>query len=1850
MVFIFFIFSLLIVDIKSENNHDTINNKRDLQSEEFSNIRIYIDANCLISSENTTNNRIINQAIKIAKETIEKLVKVKRLEQPIILNNYNIPNDLNQKFKEGGGCYGKLNQYFFFFYDLIIFIRKHDSTTEGTVEFASSEIVKFVNNDESERPLIGAVSYGLDFDKLEAFGDDESKLQVLSTIFLHEFTHILGFNKTILQKKNLIKSEIKNNTRVNITDQEIISFNGSIAVQKAQEYFNCSSLQSIELDVLNGKENKDNNSIHWNARILLGDYMIAELYYPEQAISEITLALLEDLKWYKVNYYTGGLMRFGKNKGCDFLNNDCMKLKDSRNIDSAFSNEFCSYIESISDNDIFLGTCSSGRQSMTYCYNTYRQYQLLQKDSKYVRKDINNGYSNLKLLEYCPLSYDVNDIDATSLYYSGNCKYGKGKFGQYLSFWPFESNKYYSSISNQIEEKYSDSSFCVFSSLINPKDSNNPDYIKKILRPTCYEMSCSEKSLTIHIGDEFIVCPQQGGPIKLDAESKTNYTNYSGILLCPDYNLICTGTEVCNNIFDCVQKNSTFKNNTFNYNYTQNKDVSIEIKSNLENSITNIITEKICELGDNGKCPKYCQQCNSNGQCSICSENFTYYVGTKEGDNEVINCTDKEPGLGYYKKIINYKNYYFKCVDNCNLCFADNHTKCTQCIPSHYINGSDGQCYERIPGCIKYNETNKEPKDDNGGAPSYIECLDCNNEDNYFCFDLNKGACNKTPSINLSLYYEMEPKNNSCIQKCDDKFKDCVSCNISKCTVCKQEKHFVNDFGNCIKEIEHCKYHYQNLNDSLCEYCNEDEKYYCLNENRSSCEYIDDIEHYYKTENNSNSCVELCNKTYSEFCIKCNNQYCTECKDTYYANKVGLCLKTIDHCNKYYLDVNYSSCDKCDENKQYYCLNNNRSQCEYISDITFYYEDPNPNDPNLNPCLKLCNATYSSLCIACNRTRCTKCITGYYANLVGEGFCFREIDNCTTHNLTVNYSSCSICDENSNYYCINDNRNICQYISREDYKFYYKMTNNDNSCVKLCNATYDFCLECNYTQCTKCIEGYFLYNGRCIENITGCINNIVETSTPMNKTCDLCNNESDYYCLNEDKTKCNYMNESQISEYYLLPNINYPCYSHCNNVVEDCIKCNRTHCFKCGSGLAVDRTRKNCIEPPKYFAENVKCNVPIHQVNTSLDTNLNFFELAKNYFRGLDHINKVEHYVGTNYTMTLFINSNCTEGLLPQGYYKLDTRELNKTIIEEAELDMIYHLLGVYINNNYRSYISFYDTEEYENQYTSCRTCLDKSYKVIHNLYNILNNTIGTQFTEFVFDQGINIFDENDDIYTDTCTNLTIFKIDIPINLRKNYLFLHEYYEPLLCHDVECELIEINLTNRTSTCQCKMGNTYQDIFQESNIEFVPYKSDVEAKGISEAAKVIKCMKKGIKYKFFKNNEAAVFILIAFILQVCCYVAYGCFGKPLNNVSNIPSTLANPPKGDEPTKIYLFSDWDINLSNDKKDDEIKEEEEKVIQPRDDSGDQIMEEEKSLNNDFFSDISIDTNAGGLFQDKKTNRSMRTLDKNKKVLILLGNKTKKKVSLEHSINREIISDSDEVPLSRFKKSEKTTFFQNYWMFLSIKQHIINYFSNITCCNMTESYIPLPLRFVRSIFIIMLCIIISILWLDQKYFEKKWEHFNDKYSIVYSTEKKIEIPLGERTSYALGKNFGYVIVNLILLTAADFIIGFLFFNLREETENILRKTKMSQMQDLILKARRNYNIFYVINFILIVIFFLSLCGFGVTYTGGIVDCLSVALLSLLLLEILPFIWSLILALMRYFGYKKKKNCLISFSEFFLF
>ena len=1850
----------LIVNSLSDNEFFSRKSIRDLEENQFQNIRIFVDYLCLSSR---TDFKIIEQGILKAKNALQKLIKVQRLSDKIDFRTYKQHPDLTDF-----SCTNDLNYREPIEADLVIFIRGPGENEDLPSVFAKPYIIDYVNKDTNNRPLFGKIVYNPSSINID---DQESKIQAISVIFLHEFTHILGFTKKILLNQGLIeKKEVKSRMR-NETYEKFFA-KGPKALKIAQEYFNCSNLDGIELDDLYNGESDDDNILHWNARILLGDYMISELYYVDQAISEITLALLDDFEWYEVNYYTGGLMKFGKNKGCSFLTEDCYVYNEKQNgIETPFQNEFCSNIYQDSYNS--FGTCSSGRQSMAYCSNDYLYKYIYLHKTDYKRdmtQEIENkffkmvnGFSPNNLVECCPFSNsDINTYNPEYNYY-GSCKYGNGKFGKYLTFLKNnEYQQYNQNISSYIEEEYNETSFCVFSSILNAQ-KGCPDFIKNILRATCYQMSCSEKSLTIKVGDQFIVCPRKGGPLKIEGP------NYNGVLYCPDYNLICTGTELCNNLFDCVEKGSEYKKLIYDYD---DVSASIELHNNNANLIDqkDYITEKIYEEGENGTCPRYCQQCNSNKQCTTCDPEYKYYIGTSENDIEPIKCYNDSPGPGYYNltRKINGKEYYYyyKCIENCNKCFYENKTKCTQCIPTHFINET-GKCQERIPGCIRYNDNKTKNLSDNGYAPSYYECLDCNNSDNYYCLDMNRTTCKHIPNINLSLYYPMEKKDYSCIQKCRDKFDKCETCNFNSCEICNQSNHTINHFGNCIKDIEHCKNLNLDLNYSQCLLCDEPDDFYCLNGNRNQCTLVSDydISFYYKyqREYNENSCYQFCNKTYPNLCLACNIDRCTKCPDDYYLNNVGkgYCLDKIENCNEYDLSVNISRCLKCNDLAHYYCIKEDRSKCKYISPDNYSSYFKIDGDDNEHSCVQLCRDKYNELCLECDNTHCLKCPDEYYLNNFGYGYCMKKLDHCNHHDTSVNVSACLECNENEHYYCINNNRSVCSYIDEYNISFYFKIDGKDNSysCVKLCSEKYtDKCLQCDNTNCLKCIEGYFPFGGECILNLTGCIDNRVVNYDKMELACDECNRDKDYYCINEDKSKCHYLNETSISEYYELPSLDYSCYKHCDNITKYCIKCDSTQCFKCSSQYALSRKTKQCLTPPNSFLENVKCNITTHYLNTTLDSKLNFAQMVKDYFYDLNHISKVEHYVGVNYTMTFYMNSNCTNGLLPQGYYKLDTRELNKTFVDESDLDLVFHLLGIYINNNYQSHLRFYSPEDQKwmDPINNCNTCLDKNYIVTNNLYNILNDTIGTQFTEFILEKNIDIFEENSEIYTDTCNNLTLYEIDIPINLRKNYLFLHEYLEPLLCHDIACEFSELNMTAKTSTCLCKMGNEFSEIFEPIDFNFVPYKSTEKTKGFSEAIKVIKCMLKGIKYSNFKINLAAIIILAAFIIQIICYIAYGCFGKPLINIKDLPN-VANPPKAEDDTnRIYLFADWNMNLPGEEKNEaqQAPNEREIIIQPRDDSGEEIVSEEKSFTNDFFSNISIDTNAGGsLFPNKRLNRNLKALEKKKKVLILLGNKGKKKLSVEQSsINneQEIISENDDMPLSRRRKDDKSGLLRNYWIFLSIKQHIINYFADIKCCKMTESYIPLSLRFIRSLFLVVLSIILSILWLDPIYFEKKWNHFNEKYSISNSPNTNIEIPLSERVSYASSKGFGYTVVNLIVLIFADFIIGILFFSLRAEIENILSRGKMSKLQDIILKARRNYNIFYVINFILIIIFFLSLCGFGVTYPGGIVDCLTITFLAILLLEIIPFIWSLILALFRYFGYKKKSSCMIDFSEFFLF
>ena len=65
--------------------------------------------------------------------------------------------------------------------------------------------------------------------------------------------------------------------------------------------------------------------------IMLSDYKISQ-DYPENVISDITLALFEDSWWYEVNYYTGRIFRFVKSQDYRFLKSKCINEEGESNF------------------------------------------------------------------------------------------------------------------------------------------------------------------------------------------------------------------------------------------------------------------------------------------------------------------------------------------------------------------------------------------------------------------------------------------------------------------------------------------------------------------------------------------------------------------------------------------------------------------------------------------------------------------------------------------------------------------------------------------------------------------------------------------------------------------------------------------------------------------------------------------------------------------------------------------------------------------------------------------------------------------------------------------------------------------------------------------------------------------------------------------------------------------------------------------------------------------------------------------------------------------------------------------------------------------------------------------------------------------------------------------------------------------------------------------------------------------------------------------------------------------------------------------------------------------------------
>ena len=616
--------------------------------------------------------------------------------------------------------------------------------------------------------------------------------EYLQTTLIHEFTHILGFSKHFFEEyyHNIVTKPDK----FGISRSYL---NSAKLLAVARKYYNCPTLDGVELENQGGNGTE---ASHWEARILLGEYMCGYSYSEEQVISEFTLAVLEDSGYYKANYYTGGLMRFGKHKGCAFLEEKCIDPTTHKTKEE-FENEF---FDSINPSMGFGASCSSGRQSRTY--KIIHGVDDLKEEYKYFENSVWAGYEPA---DYCPV-FLKNDDEEKKSYFSGHCsELGGGLYGSEL-YKQYQINMTSDYLKKWTGEKTSENSFCFLGSIIQPSIAQS-DFLSNLVKASCYEIFCSDRSLTLKIFDDYIVCPRQGGKITVDG--------YKGYLLCPDYNLMCSGTVICNNIFDCIDKKSEIKDKEYSYDYeiktTQNFDKLIAFSTDNY------------ELSENGKCLQNCKQCKESNKCLKCRDDY----GLQKEDNGDIKCYPNSTfAKGYYKDP--ETNIYEKCIDKCDECI-DGET-CEECssgyinINHHCVVNDDpskiiDNCneYDENKNCVKckrnfaFNETNRET-----------------------CYNIETQFSEYYTKDDGISYYPCSSQNPSCGKCTYDKDTSGINCHQCK------EITFIS------KEGKFC----------------------------SSKEEIESIPQYYLINNtHAGNCSEVINN-----CISCENEnICTKCIEGY---------------------------------------------------------------------------------------------------------------------------------------------------------------------------------------------------------------------------------------------------------------------------------------------------------------------------------------------------------------------------------------------------------------------------------------------------------------------------------------------------------------------------------------------------------------------------------------------------------------------------------------------------------------------------------------------------------------------------------------------------------------------------------------------------------------------------------------------------------------------------------------------------------------------------------------------------------------------------------------------------------
>ena len=420
-----------ILNIK-QNRGKRIFEEEDEEDKNYTNIKIGLDFTQFDQDSSNLNLDVnkISEIKRLINETIEAY-------QKILLVNHDEINLTEIKYaesiiksrcelKEINSSYGD----FLIDNDVIIFPTLNQTLNDSGNDVLAAGKFCLIT---TEYKVIGG---NLNINPYISFNKTNSDIYFKYSLF-HELTHILIFHPVLLKNLDMVA----NNSVISET-----------VIKKAKEHYNCKDLKEVKLE---GPDDNGVEGYHWDSRYMLGDYMISKGYI-DFVISDITLALFEDSGFYKVNYYTGGLFKFGKNKGCAFTRNEV------HNENISFENEFCN---------------KTGEPVCT--------------QSKVVKASCNNYTGDKEISNYFVPYNEYNNNDS---YFSQSCRYGNKSINE-----------------TDLKETFGKNSFCFVTNLSHKEK-------KEINKAACFEISCNhtQQNFYVYIEEQKIEC-FNSSKITLDA-------------------------------------------------------------------------------------------------------------------------------------------------------------------------------------------------------------------------------------------------------------------------------------------------------------------------------------------------------------------------------------------------------------------------------------------------------------------------------------------------------------------------------------------------------------------------------------------------------------------------------------------------------------------------------------------------------------------------------------------------------------------------------------------------------------------------------------------------------------------------------------------------------------------------------------------------------------------------------------------------------------------------------------------------------------------------------------------------------------------------------------------------------------------------------------------------------------------------------------------------------------------------------------------------------------------------------------------------------------------------------------